>query len=80
MGALHLGILSVYLSDPVVSGYTTGAAVMVFTSQINEVFGVHKSRASGPGKLFFVRNFYFVPISFLYKVPIHYNVSIHRNI
>ncbi len=56
MGVFRLGFLSVYMSDQLISGFTTGAAFMVFTSQINEVFGIQKSHASGPGKLFVVRN------------------------
>ncbi|GAB6029462.1 hypothetical protein CHUAL_005218 [Chamberlinius hualienensis] len=39
MGLLHLGALSVYLSDTLISGFTTGAAMHVFTSQVKNLFG-----------------------------------------
>ena len=33
LGLLRLGSLSAFLTDPIVSGFTTGAGVHVFTSQ-----------------------------------------------
>ncbi|CAB3398409.1 unnamed protein product [Caenorhabditis bovis] len=51
MGVLHLGFLTTYLSDPLVSGFTTGAAVHVFTSQLNKVFGIKLSRHEGIGMI-----------------------------
>jgi MFS superfamily sulfate permease-like transporter len=39
-GLLHLGFISVYLSDQLVEGMTTGAAVLVVTSQVAQVFGI----------------------------------------
>lgn len=35
MGFLKLGNLTTYLSDQLVSAFTTGAAMHVFTSQVN---------------------------------------------
>jgi solute carrier family 26 protein len=41
MGVLRLGALSVLLSDVLISGFTTGAAVHVLTSQLKNMFGLH---------------------------------------
>lgn len=51
MGILRLGFLTTYLSDPLVSGFTTGAAVHVFTSQLNKVLGVKLPRHEGIGMI-----------------------------
>ena len=51
MGVLQLGWLAVYLSEPLVSGFTTGAAVHVLTSQIRHVFGLSVTRFTGAFKL-----------------------------
>lgn len=37
MALSRLGFITAYLSDPLVSGFTTGAAVHVFMSQANKV-------------------------------------------
>lgn len=55
MGALRLGFLAVFLSDALASGFTTGAAFHVFTSQLPQVFGVKIRRHSGTWKLIKVR-------------------------
>lgn len=47
MGLLNLGFVAVYLSDPIISGFTTGAAVLVFTSQIKHILGLNIPRYSG---------------------------------
>ncbi|XP_029209300.2 solute carrier family 26 member 6-like isoform X2 [Acropora millepora] len=47
MGVLKLGFVAVYLSDPIISGFTTGAAVLVFTSQIKHILGLNIPRYSG---------------------------------
>ncbi|XP_069109459.1 prestin-like isoform X2 [Argopecten irradians] len=39
-GACRLGFVTTYMSDPLVSGFTTGAAVHVFTSQVKYIFGL----------------------------------------
>jgi hypothetical protein len=44
MGIAQLGFITTYLSDPLVSGFTTGAACHVFTSQIIHVFGISTQR------------------------------------
>jgi MFS superfamily sulfate permease-like transporter len=39
---LRLGFLTVYLTEPFISGFTTGAAVHVLTSQIRSIFGLKR--------------------------------------
>lgn len=41
---LRLGFLTVYLTEPFISGFTTGAALHVFSSQIPSVFGLKTPR------------------------------------
>lgn len=53
MGVLRLGSLSVVLSEVLVSGFTTGAAIHVFTSQVKNMFGVKIERFNGPLKLIY---------------------------
>ncbi|KAI1722105.1 sulfate permease family domain-containing protein [Ditylenchus destructor] len=51
---LKLEFLSAYFCDPLVGGFTTGAAVHVFFSQIDDIMGIKLTRVSGPGYLFVV--------------------------
>ncbi|KAE9548558.1 hypothetical protein FO519_008231 [Halicephalobus sp. NKZ332] len=51
---LKLEFLTLYFSSPMVSGFTTGAAVHVMSSQIDDIMGVKLNRTSGPGYLFVV--------------------------
>ncbi|XP_054280793.1 solute carrier family 26 member 9-like isoform X4 [Macrosteles quadrilineatus] len=53
LGIFRLGSLSVLMSDTLVSGFTTGAAVLVFCSQIKHVFGIKLPRRSGHLKLIY---------------------------
>ncbi|CAF3969115.1 unnamed protein product, partial [Adineta steineri] len=41
---LRLGCLTVYLTEPFISGFTTGAAVHIFSSQIPSIFGIQSPR------------------------------------
>ena len=50
-GLLRLGSLVAILSEAMVSGFTTAAAVHVFSSQIKYLFGVSVPRTSGVFKL-----------------------------
>ncbi|KAI6230775.1 Protein CBR-SULP-8 [Aphelenchoides fujianensis] len=52
MGILRLSFLTKYISDPLVSGFTTGAACHVFMSQVPKAMGVKLPRRSGIGMLF----------------------------
>uniref|UniRef100_H2YJM2 STAS domain-containing protein n=1 Tax=Ciona savignyi TaxID=51511 RepID=H2YJM2_CIOSA len=45
---LNLGIIVIYLSDPMISGFTFGNAVQVFVSQLKGLFGVSAGSYSGP--------------------------------
>ncbi|XP_077848849.1 solute carrier family 26 member 6 isoform X15 [Macaca mulatta] len=54
LGLIHFGFLVTYLSEPLVRGYTTAAAVQVFVSQLKYVFGLHLSSHSGPLSLIYL--------------------------
>ncbi|KAI1296895.1 Prestin [Halotydeus destructor] len=47
-GILQMGFVSVYLSEQLVSGFTTAASLYVFTSQLPFLFGCHLPHRSGP--------------------------------
>ncbi|CAG0894714.1 unnamed protein product [Darwinula stevensoni] len=51
MGVVQMGRLTVFLSDTLVSAFTTGAAVHVATSQVQHVFGLPLPKHYGPTKL-----------------------------
>ncbi len=51
MGICRLGVISIILSDHLVSGFTTGAAVHVLTSQIKNLLGIHVPRFNGSFRL-----------------------------
>ncbi|XP_023932100.1 sulfate transporter-like isoform X2 [Lingula anatina] len=51
MGIFRMGFLTIYLSDALISGFTTGAACHVFTTQVKYVFGLHIPRSSEPFKI-----------------------------
>ena len=46
-GLFQLGFITIFLSEPLVSGYTTGAAVHVFTSQLRHIFGLRIHTPTG---------------------------------
>jgi MFS superfamily sulfate permease-like transporter len=45
LGLLRLGLVVNFLSHPVVNGFTNGAAIIIATSQLSKVFGVHVDSA-----------------------------------
>ncbi len=47
MGLLQFGFITIFLSESLISGYTTGAAVHVFTSQLKHIFGLSLERQMG---------------------------------
>uniref|UniRef100_F7IC95 Solute carrier family 26 member 6 n=1 Tax=Callithrix jacchus TaxID=9483 RepID=F7IC95_CALJA len=53
LGLVHFGFVVTYLSEPLVRGYTTAAAVQVFVSQLKYVFELHLSSHSGPLSLIY---------------------------
>ncbi|CAF1641455.1 unnamed protein product [Adineta ricciae] len=61
---LRLGFLTVYLTEPFISGFTTGAAMHVFTSQIPLLFGIRTPR--GIGKILKLPRFYVKIFRLLY--------------
>ncbi|GBM31172.1 Sulfate transporter [Araneus ventricosus] len=54
MGVFRLGSLTVVLSDQLVSGFSSGAACHVATSQLKDLFGIHIGRYSGTLKLIYM--------------------------
>ncbi|XP_066997153.2 prestin [Anabrus simplex] len=53
LGMFQLGVLSVLLSDTLVSGFTTGASIQVLTTQVKNIFGVKLPRRNGPLKVIY---------------------------
>lgn len=47
MGLFQFGFITIFLSESLISGYTTGAAVHVFTSQLKHIFGLNLTSHSG---------------------------------
>ncbi|XP_052780463.1 prestin-like isoform X2 [Mya arenaria] len=60
MGVFRLGFITVYLSDPLISGFTTGAACHVFTSQIKHIFAIKTARYAGAFKLIYTYKEFFM--------------------
>lgn len=60
LGMVRLGFLTSFLSDPLISGFTTGAAVHVFSSQLHAIFGVPVGQYSGAFKLLYGYRDFFV--------------------
>ncbi|CEF64668.1 FI18412p1 [Strongyloides ratti] len=50
---LRLKVLTTYMPDSLIKGFTTGAAVHVLLSQIDDIFGVNIPRISGFGNIIF---------------------------
>lgn len=55
MYVLRLGIISSLLSETLVSGFTTGAAIHVFTSQVKDLLGIKLTPVIGNFKIILVR-------------------------
>ncbi|KAL1021378.1 hypothetical protein UPYG_G00012530 [Umbra pygmaea] len=53
LGLVQFGFVVTYLSEPLVRGYTTGAALHVIVSQLKYTFGISPHRHSGPFALVF---------------------------
>ncbi|XP_022059022.2 solute carrier family 26 member 6 isoform X2 [Acanthochromis polyacanthus] len=53
LGLVQFGFVVTYLSDPLVRGYTTGAAIHVIVSQLKYTFGINPQRHSGPLSLIY---------------------------
>ncbi|KAM8930810.1 solute carrier family 26 member 6-like [Pelodytes ibericus] len=48
LGLIQFGFVVTYLSDPVISGYTTASAVHVLVSQLKYLFGIRMSQKTQP--------------------------------
>lgn len=55
MGILQFGFIVVYLSDTLVSGFTTAAAIHILVSQLKFVLGLEVPGISGPLSIIYVR-------------------------
>ena len=69
MGLFNLGFITTYMSDPMIGGFTTGAAVHVGTSQVKYLFGLKIPRSDGVCQIIRVRIiqyifFMFFPVTF----------------
>ncbi|XP_062862364.1 pendrin [Trichomycterus rosablanca] len=53
MGAVQVGFLVRYLSDPLVGGFTTAAAFQVVVSQLKLIFNIATNNYSGPLAFFY---------------------------
>lgn len=51
MALVQVGFVSVFLSDSLLSGFTTGASLTILTSQLKYLLGLKLPRAQGPGSL-----------------------------
>ncbi|XP_063284158.1 solute carrier family 26 member 6 [Pelobates fuscus] len=51
LGLIQFGFVVTYLSDPVISGYTTASAVHVLVSQLKYLFGIRLSQKTQPFSL-----------------------------
>lgn len=58
LGLVQFGFVVTYLSEPLVRGYTTGAAIHVIVSQLKYTFGINPERYNGPLALIYVRRNY----------------------
>ncbi|XP_060886423.1 chloride anion exchanger-like isoform X1 [Labrus mixtus] len=63
MGLLQVGFVVMYLSDTLISGFTTAAAVHILVSQLKFVLGLHVPGISGPLSLIYTLEIIFKNIS-----------------
>ncbi|KAM9327708.1 solute carrier family 26 member 3 [Pholidichthys leucotaenia] len=63
MGVLQVGFIVVYLSDTLVSGFTTAAAVHILVSQLKFVLGLEVPGISGPLSIIYTLEKVFVQIT-----------------
>lgn len=63
MGILQVGFVVMYLSDTLVSGFTTAAAIHILVSQLKFVLGLQVPGISGPLSLIYVNtDLYLLPL------------------
>ncbi|XP_038594299.1 chloride anion exchanger-like [Micropterus salmoides] len=63
MGVLQVGFIVVYLSDTLVSGFTTAAAVHILVSQLKFVLGLNVPGINGPLSIIYTLEKIFVQIT-----------------
>lgn len=63
MGVLQVGFVVMYLSDMLVSGFTTAAAVHILVSQLKFVLGLQVPGINGPLSLIYVTTDHFLFLS-----------------
>ncbi|KAM3939053.1 sulfate anion transporter 1-like [Leptodactylus fuscus] len=51
MGVFRLGFLSIYLSEPMLDGFATGASLTILTAQVKYLLGLKLPRSPGIGML-----------------------------
>ncbi|XP_069093884.1 sulfate anion transporter 1-like [Pleurodeles waltl] len=51
MGIFHLGFLSIYLSEPMLDGFATGASLTILTAQVKYLLGIKIPRSQGFGMI-----------------------------
>ncbi len=60
-GILHLGELTSFVPSPVITGFTSGIAVVIALGQIDNFFGTHSEGATAVEKLFSYKELGFTP-------------------
>lgn len=60
-GVLHLGELTSFVPSPVITGFTSGIAVVIALGQIDNFFGTHSEGASAIAKLLSYKDLGFKP-------------------
>ena len=60
-GVLHLGELTSFVPSPVITGFTSGIAVVIALGQIDNFFGTHSEGASAIAKLLSYKDLGFNP-------------------
>nr|CAD2179166.1 unnamed protein product [Meloidogyne enterolobii] len=63
MAIFRLSFITNYISDSLISGFTTGAAVHVLTSQLDKLIGVKVKSYGGPGLVLFMWKDLFISAS-----------------
>ncbi|KAG8439909.1 hypothetical protein GDO86_005902 [Hymenochirus boettgeri] len=63
LGLLQVGFIVIYLSDPLINGFTTAAAIEVVVSQLKYLFGIKIPSFSGPLSMFYSLESIFSQIS-----------------
>ncbi|KAM4676734.1 chloride anion exchanger-like [Discoglossus pictus] len=63
MGLLQIGFIVIYLSDSLISGFTTAAAIHVLVSQLKFILGLTIEPYSGPLSLFYTLRDIFTTIT-----------------